>query len=296
VNAINEMCGMSDRHHGLMIEALYTIPLTPSVETWRENFKSVAALLDESCGVMEKNFYLSYIDFCLERTGSVSVGKDPRCQPSQRGSVTLRQSVQSMQNLCQCLEMANETNDTKRVIGRMSKSAKNGGVHGVGPFWAHVLLNLATKLGLVRNHVHIQNVSVAPSTATFKRLKKTYGVRTRAHAAEIVPYLASRNKISAQSCENRLCEVLRAMHGKDDIVDVFFVGDVLYKVRGGLVLTVDISGREMIVQYEQTQFGDGYMPNVAWWDDGLVFGKDPHMWDESVIRLKTAKRGKRGRD
>ena len=123
---------------------------------------------------------------------------------------------------------------TMRIINKLKGSVNSGGVYGVGQFYAQVLINLASKLGLIRDHRHAAHITVSPSTATFKGLKSVYGVKSAAHAAEIVPFLVNKTGMSPVTCENRLCEILRVDFGnKDDVQDVFFKGDVLYKLEGG---------------------------------------------------------------
>ena len=100
------------------------------------------------------------------------------------------QAIQSIQNLDAAIKMADAGKaSTKRIINKLKGSVKSGGVYGVGPFYAQVLINLATKLGLNRDHMHALHITLSPSTATFKRLKSVYHVKSAAHAAEIVPLL-----------------------------------------------------------------------------------------------------------
>ena len=231
----------------------------------------------------------------LKSHDSVSSGKDGCCQSSHQGKISKRQIVQSLQNMNRAFKFADVCDDTKRVIRRLSKTVREGGLHYVGPFYAQMLINLATKLGLITNQVHIENVMVAPSTNTFKRLKDLYNVKTTAHAAEIIPFLVNRTGRKAVWCENRLCEVLRA---NKNIVDVFFEGDMLYKVDRGQVYEVSSSGARCAVRYQASTFGVKYKPPICWWDSTFMFGKSAHVWDNDLISLtKTVKRrGKRKRN
>ena len=80
----------------------------------------------------------------------------------------------------------------KRIINKLKGSVKSGGVYAVGPIYAQVLINLASKLGLIRDHRHVAHITVSPSLATYKQLKSLYGIRSTAHAAEIVPFLVKK--------------------------------------------------------------------------------------------------------
>ena len=57
----------------------------------------------------------------------------------------------SCRNLDTYLRWAEECNDTKLIVKHMLKSWENGGIYGVGPFYAQVILNVATKMELLMN-------------------------------------------------------------------------------------------------------------------------------------------------
>jgi len=290
VNAINSLGDICERDRAALLEALYTIPMTPSAAGWRAAFEKIIRDYLQCKGNLKEGIVRNYINNMLHEHDSVSSGTDPRCMSSQQGQITQRQITQSLQNMDKCFKWADKCDDTKRIIKRMSNSVKNGGIHGVGPFYAHILINLATKLGLISNHIHIDHVSVSPSTTTFKRLKYTFGVNTTAHAAEIIPFLVYRTKKSAMECENRLCEVLRLFHGTEGIVDVFFDGDILYKLSDGCVWTIDTSGVEREMDYVESNFGVHYEPSHCWWDGFVKFGRKEHAWDRIKIQLTRKRR------
>ena len=60
---------------------------------------------------------------------------------------------QSTKNLDKILKDAEHTNNTKRTVKRMSSAARNGGVHGVGQFYAQVIINIAAKIGLLGEQI-----------------------------------------------------------------------------------------------------------------------------------------------
>ena len=77
---------------------------------------------------------------------------------------------------------------TKRIVRKLAATVINGSVHNVGQFYAQVLINIATKITLLKNKTHSGNIVVSTSTTTYKRLK-ALGVKTPSHAREIVPFL-----------------------------------------------------------------------------------------------------------
>lgn len=282
-----DLCEHVGWDRALLIEALHTIPLTPAADGWLRNFREVGRDLVEGDGDEGDNVFFAYVSKALEEHGTVSNGVYRRCQTSHRGRITVRQAIQSWQNMDSCFRLADESDDTKKVIKMMSKSVKRGGIHGVGEFYAHVLLNLSIKLQLVRNHTHLENVAVAPSTNTFKRLKKV-GFKSKNHVAEIVPFLVGRLQRTALTCENMVCEYLRFRFGKDGTKDVFVRGHVLFRADRDGVYTVDCDGSTHEVWVDIARFGNGYRPHLVWWaEDSIVFGSGGHPYDSDVIALKT---------
>ena len=291
VNVLNDLGALSIRNRAMFIEALMTIPLTPASDGWYHNMMGVLAHLINGTTMNGTNVIQCYIDFSTRVHGSVSWGEFYRCQVSHRGKMSKRQMYQSAQNLDKILMDAEHTNDTKKIVKRMSAAAKNGGVHGVGQFYAQVILNIATKIGLLGNKCHIGNVTVSTSTATYNRLKEL-GVRSKSHAAEIVPYLVGRLGESPQKCENMVCELLRREYGRDDTKDYFVKGHKLVVVENEVIFRVDARGKKERVHYMTATYNDSYTPGVVWWEDDVVsFNSGPHEWDDTVISLKRRRIG-----
>ena len=285
VNEIVRLGEISGRNRALMIEALYTIPLTPAADGWLWGFLEAKKVFVESAGKMPNSFVQTYIEKMMDRKGTVSWGDWLRCQVSHRGRITMRELFHSLQNLDRGLKRANETSSTKLLVKMMTKTVQKGGVRNVGPFYAQVMINVATKIGLINNLEHVENVSVSPSTATYRRLG-TFGVNTKAHAMEIVPFLTHSLGGTALTNENRLCEALRRMFGTDGIMDVFADGHVLYKIKDGNVYTVDTGGVWTVVTYADATFNDTYCPPFPWWVNVDVFKVPKHEWDSHEIILK----------
>ena len=288
VNVLNQIGDRYDRNRGILLEALLTIPLTPASDGWYHNIVSVIEAFEVG-ECVDDHLITKYIELAKEKRGSVSWGDFPRCQPSHRGKLTERQMFQSLQNLDRILYLAEETNITKGIVKKLSSSAKNGGVHGVGQFYAQVLINVATKIGLLKNKVHVQQITISESTATYKRLRNM-GIRSKSHASELIPYLSGRLRLSPHKCENMVCEMLRRKYGKDGTKDYFVKGHVLYVIEGDNVMTVDTDGTSSNVQYTDALYNNRYMPKYRWWNTSeLSFGRGPHEWDNKVLMLKKRK-------
>lgn len=297
VNSINRTIdkmanGKGTRNRSILIESLYSIAFTPSALTWRRAHDNACSQLLGS-HLSRESFLETFIACALEENVSVMSGAYPRCQPQMRGSMSKRNLYQSLSNLDDCLRMANATDDTKKVVKRMSKSPRNGGIHGVGPFYAQVLINISIKLGLVKRTSHVDSIIVSPSTNTFKVLRDEYGVKTTAHAAEIIPFLMHSTGWDAPICENRLCEVLRHKFGKDNVRDVFFRGDCLYKIENGHVWTVSPQGKHKMQCYGVGVWPTSCETQVDWWLQ--YFGREPHPYDSTTIMLSNSKMTRRNK-
>ena len=291
VNTLKDLGDRFNRNRAILVEAIMTIPLTPASDGWYHNMMQVVAQLREGTNENRQNVIENYINLSNKNHGSVSWGEYYRCQVSHRGKMSKRQMYQSTKNLDEILMEAEHTNNTKKIVKRMSSAAKYGGIHGVGQFYAQVILNVATKIGLLSNLSHIYNVTIATSTATYKRLKQL-GVRSKGHAAEIIPYLCDRLGESPQKCENLVCELLRRKYGRDNTKDYFVRGHELIVIQNEVICRVDDVGRKEKLCYITATYNDCYTPDVVWWKDSEVsFGGGPHEWDNIVVSLKKTKLG-----
>ena len=73
---------------------------------------------------------------------------------------------------------------------------------------------------------------------------------------------------------------------KDNVRDVFFKGDVLYKLENGEVWTINGNGVQRNKSYEACIINNKYSPTVVWWDGNITFGKSAQEWDNVPIPLK----------
>lgn len=153
VNTLNDdvenICmNHSGRDRAFLIEALLIIPLTPAPDGWWSNTKEAVRQLLESNGDLGKSYYCCYIDVALERSGTVSSGLCQQNQVCHRGCLTMHQLF-SCRKLDSCLQLADAIDDTKYVLKSIEASVDKGGVDNVGAFYAQMLLNIATKLGML---------------------------------------------------------------------------------------------------------------------------------------------------
>jgi hypothetical protein len=289
VNALNRLAIASDNDRGVMIEALYTMAFTPSGDGWRCGFDRTLAQFIDGGGRLDKNFGLAYFDNMIDQFGSVSGGTVHRCQVSHKGVISVEQYFQSCWAIHSSLVWADECNDTTRIVWRMSSSLRNGGIHNVGEFYSQLFLNVSCKTCLMKNVHHAGNISLSVSTTTYKRLK-LYGVRSRAHAAEIIPYLAAHTGMRRNVCENRLCECLRKQFGNDGARDVFFDGDVLYRINVGRVWVVNYRGEWTEEVFLESKFDVTNSPGgFAWWMNCGMSEGEKETWEGESIVLKKRK-------
>ena len=72
VNAINNTVDTCERHHGVIVESLYSVALTPSALNWRTAYE--AASKQVLSGKGGKNLFFCYIDNRLQLTIQLLLG------------------------------------------------------------------------------------------------------------------------------------------------------------------------------------------------------------------------------
>jgi hypothetical protein len=266
-NAINDYVGVDgQRDRATLLECLYTLPLTPSQEGWFETFQATCSKRQPG-----ENFVLAYIENAVQNHGAVTHGTCPRIQPSVGvREIPENDIIQSLRNLDKILVDANSSDNTKAILKKMIRSPSNGGLYLVGDFWAQVLLRVAIKLGLVSSKKHHAYASVATSTETFNRLRQHWGVTTSNHAAEIIPFLSHKLKLSQPVCENKLCEFLRHKHGVGNTKDVFVRGHMLHRALPNGVYKYDLEGVGRRVKYGTAKF----RAESGWWESDYEVSSD----------------------
>lgn len=274
VNSINDACKrLGGRDRGFMLESLLTVTLTPAPDGWFKIYKHTANAFAKHDGKTGRNAYYEYIHQGESNYGTVTHGDCLRNRVSHRGGHDEDEFYISCQNFDRILKEADNGLPTKTVLKKMAKSAKKGGILGVGPYYAQVVLNLAMKLGLVENPIHHEYVVIAPSTTTYTRLCRYHKIKGERHAREIVGFLRSKLGLPGVVVENKVCEVMRAEHGSDNKRDVFVTGHVLYLLEEGGVYTQDRRGVKTLVTYREATEGLWYHASVVWWKKAEVL---PH--------------------
>ena len=285
----NEILRLTDgigRNRAAMVEALVTLTLTPAPDGWFKTFRGLADLILERQGTdLDDNLFFMYVDFARALHDSVAHGNCFRCQVSFGGGkpVTRDEALQTFRNLDACLRFADESSDTAKVVKKMEAPLSKGGVRFAGPYYAHVILNIAMKVGLVKNRIHLEHVTIAPSTTTYSRLVDEYGLKGPNHAKEVIPFLMARlGETSAITVDNRVCEALRRKFGVKKW-DVFVQGHVLFAADGRGIYTVSPGGRRALVRFQPDGFDVGvYSGVVEWWSTS-----DPSPGGNEVVVMKT---------
>ena len=77
---------------------------------------------------------------------------------------------------------------------------------------AHKIINVLTKIGIIRNYIHFRNPSVSKGTKTEKRLRKM-GITTEKARVNALTHLSQSLGLTMDKVENGLCEVLRWKDG-----------------------------------------------------------------------------------
>jgi len=268
----NEILRLTDgigRNRAAMVEALVTLTLTPAPDGWFKTFRGLADFIMECQGAdLDDNLFFMYVDFARALHETVAHGNCFRCQVSFGGGkpLTRDEALQTFRNLDACLRFADSSSDTAKIIKKMEAPLSKGGVRFAGPYYAHVILNIAIKVGLVRNRIHLEHVTIAPSTATYKRLVEDYGLKGKEHAKEVIPFLMARlGEKSAITVDNLVCEALRRKYGVRKW-DVFVEGHVLFEADGRGVYAVSPGGRRSLFRFLPEGFDVGvYSGVIEWW-------------------------------
>lgn len=270
VNEIKHLGSENGNDRRLLVEALLTICMTPCPVRWREGVRAAGKILKKTkAGTGEyPNFIVLYCHVRKTQSGSISGGgKANRCQPSFQGIVSIGQLLRSAAHLDDQLEHANQTNNTKALLRRMTDNNKHK-IVGLGHFWAQGIINIATKINLITNTIHALSPVVSHTTATFRRMKDL-GVTTRQHAESVVPWVSSYLKWNNEVLvENGFCEMLRDAEGITK-KDVFAIGHVLYRIVNNTVIGIKNDGTVLEVESQVPESTGAYTPSGKWWEDSF---------------------------
>ena len=78
-------------------------------------------------------------------------------------------------------------------------------MHMVGELLAHKIINMLTKIGIIRNYIHFRNPSVSKGTKTEKRLRKM-GITTEKARVNALTHLSQ--SLGLTTRQFRLCDTV----------------------------------------------------------------------------------------
>ena len=277
-NELLRIAERTDWNRAVVIEALFTIHLTPCPMTWLTTIRETMEKLSrfQSSGMTDHlNLVELFIRTKLERDKSLGCGRYNRCQPSARAMIH-EDLYSSLQNLDEVLEdMCDDCNkrETEQFVGRMQKEPELGGCCGLGAFHAQSAIHIATMCGFVTQTDHVENVTISKSTKTAKRITERFEIEDK-HMKEVVPFVADHMSITRYVAENLVCECLRRENlnkdGKKRPVikhDVFADGHRLLRIETDGVFKYDLNGGKKRVEFGgYSHQSTWYQPKVKWWD------------------------------
>ena len=268
----------------LLIEVIYTMSLTPSSVGWRKGVRY--AMMARA---NEKNFFENFVIETVAKDDKVAnhFGKRGRHQTSSQGLMSNMDWTTSCSNFLQLSFKASEDDSDTRTIYEdfasdpYKKRCNNRmpGLKGVKELTAFNLVNIATKMDVIKNKKHIRRVGIARNTETARRLRK-YGITTDAHLREAVIIIAKELGIDDyQVVENLFCEVLRWLEGNESGkllgVDIIAIGQSLYEVEGEELYKEDENRRDAVdFERMRSMKGESYNPRNKWWDPRFMPEKD----------------------
>jgi len=279
---VNEILWVAEqeghRDLALMIEALQLMPFTPSPNKFREGIRGgyerfARERAEVNAGRKPVSEMRNLILHCvkhLKETGDRRVGGGDNCRYQGQGKdLDERDTIfQSVANLQTAIKLANKIKSTRFIVNRMKKVVSDGGVYGVGPFHAQQLIDVATKVGLITDLSHVENVCISGTTETAKRLRDDYGV-TDKEIMGLSLYIGKELGRSPSEVENMLCEALRSKYNDLHVTrDVFARGHSLYQVREGYVVSVTCRGSVSKRTFPRATVKTGGTYGEEWWTGG----------------------------
>lgn len=278
-NELRRISELTGGNRSIMVEALYTMHLTPCPITW---FRCMQKTMDIMVGMKEGrgewfNLVQVFVRQRLISDEGVGCGRYLRCQPSAK-ELAESDLMMSCRNLNEILEsMCDPLNlDTEGFIRRMNKRPMDGGCANIGAFHACAIVHVATMCGLVTVTEHVERVVIAKSTATAKKLMEI--LRGRYPDVErdkkwdtmmkdLVPFVAEYLGVTNCMAENSICEALRRESVPPIIkYDVFVDGHKLLVVESDGVKEISITGGRQKVE-NNVNYNDWYDPRIRWWEE-----------------------------
>ena len=244
-----------------VLEAVYTMVFTPSPSGWNTG-KDIAMERGE-----ETNFVTRFILGMVEENKCVSAGKGRRRQVSHQRSVHMSKIMMSLNNLLTMVELANESDDTHFVVSSFSEKPEKGGLFLAGMLAAQEMINVLTKIGIITNKIHSNNVLIATGTKTCERLK-LLGVKTVNEQEKLVTYLSAKFGISSDTIENGLCKCMRDRNSKRKFYDTVSKTQMIYTMIHGKLRAYDLKGTEVKVyptKWRILEIKDSFT-GIRWWN------------------------------
>lgn len=278
-NELRRISNLTDGNRSIVVEALYTMHLTPCPITW---FRCMQKTMDIMVGMKEGhgewyNLVQVFVRLRLVSDEGVGCGRYLRCQPSAK-ELAESDLMRSCRNLDEILKsMCDPLNlDTEEFIRRMNKCPRDGGCANIGAFHACAIVHVATMCGLVTATEHVERVAIAKSTATAKKLMKIlrgqypdverdkkWGTMMK----DLVPFVGDYLGVTNCMAENSICEALRRESVPPIIkYDVFVDGHKLLVVESDGVKEISIMGGKQKVENKAND-NDWYDPRIRWWEE-----------------------------
>ena len=250
----------------LILEATFTMVFTPSPSGWS---KGIDLALDSN---ESTNLVVRFANEMVNKFGCVSAGKGRRRQVSHPRDMSLNNMYASLKNLHHLVDEANESNDTARLVKRFAKSPQDGGVSMAGPLIAQEIIHVLTKIGVIRNRTHAENVIVAKGTRTSKRLTGL-GIRTEQDRIVLLKYLSCELGCSPHAAENGLCEALRWRYGSRRFFDTVGKNQKIYTTAAdGTLEAFSKAGIQVpahVPEWQTELAEDAPWKGARWWCDSF---------------------------
>ena len=247
------------------LEMVMCMVFTPSPSGWFEGIW-MAFYSDDYAMENESNLVVCFIETMVNKYGHVSAGGGRRRMVSHSGSAVLGRIFKSLVNMLRLVELANTSDNTEQLLKMFTSSPEKGGVLFAGMLLAQEMINVLTKVGIITNHIHLRNATVAKGTCTSKRLVK-YGIRTDNDREHLMCYLTKNLKLDREKVENGLCEALRSKGRK--VFDTVGHDSQLYQIEDGVLMAYDVLGYCSFEINIPDWHGEiSFFRGVQWWDPG----------------------------
>ena len=191
----------------IVLEAVLWMAFTPCPSGWLDGIK----LAKRNYSTSNTNFIVNCINGMVMKEGCVSAGSKRRRQPSHQRTAPTLAIMKSLHNLLPLISLANNSNNTSKLLKAFAKPVSMGGLYLTGELMATEIIHVLTKIGIIQNRVHIRNVSICKGTNTYSRLA-LLGIKSDEDIYQLMTYLCTDYDLSSDVVENSTCEALRWYH------------------------------------------------------------------------------------